>query len=82
MNTAAIWINNFFSSFDQYMVVLIHKLYELAGGFFTPFFEKLIGVDYVRKMIEEGCSAEQISKCWQKDIETFKKQRKPYLLYD
>ena len=39
MNTAAIWINNFFASFDQYMVVFIHKLYELAGGFFTPFFE-------------------------------------------
>ena len=39
MNAAAIWINNFFSSFDQYMVVFIHKLYELAGGFFTPFFE-------------------------------------------
>ena len=39
MNAAAIWINNFFASFDQYMVVFIHKLYELAGGFFTPFFE-------------------------------------------
>ena len=39
MNTAAIWINNFFASFDQSMVVFIHKLYELAGGFFTPFFE-------------------------------------------
>ena len=39
MNTAEIWINNFFASFDQYMVVFIHKLYELAGGFFTPFFE-------------------------------------------
>ena len=55
---------------------------NVGDSFFTPFFEKLIGVDYVRKMIEEGCSAEQISKCWQKDIETFKKQRKPYLLYD
>ena len=39
MNASAIWINNFFASFDQYMVVFIHKLYELAGGFFTPFFE-------------------------------------------
>jgi undecaprenyl-diphosphatase len=39
INAAAIWINNTFASFDQYMVVFIHKLYELAGGFFTPFFE-------------------------------------------
>ena len=59
-----------------------YRSVNAGDSFFTPFFEKLIGVDYVRKMIEEGCSAEQISKCWQKDIETFKKQRKPYLLYD
>lgn len=59
-----------------------YRSVNVGDSFFTPFFEKLIGVDYVRKMIEEGCSAEQISKCWQKDIETFKKQRKPYLLYD
>lgn len=59
-----------------------YRSVNIGDSFFTPFFEKLIGVDYVRKMIEEGCSAEQISKCWQKDIETFKKQRKPYLLYD
>ena len=39
INAAAIWINNTFASFDQYMVVFIHKLYELSGGFFTPFFE-------------------------------------------
>ena len=39
MNAAAIWINNTFAGFDQWMVQFIHKLYELAGGFFTPFFE-------------------------------------------
>lgn len=49
--------------------------------FFTPFFEKLIGVDYVREMIEAGCMAEEIKARWQDDVERFKKQRKPYLLY-
>ena len=39
MNSAAIWINNTFAAFDQSAVVFIHKLYEFAGGFFTPFFE-------------------------------------------
>ena len=39
MNAAAIWINNTFAAFDQFMVVWIHKLYEMGGGFFTPFFE-------------------------------------------
>ena len=54
-----------------------------SGGapFFTPFFEKLIGVDYVRTMIQEGKSAEEIRACWKQDVEHFKQQRKPYLLY-
>lgn len=39
MNSAAVWINNTFASFDQNMAVLVHRLYDLAGGFFTPFFE-------------------------------------------
>ena len=39
MNAVAIWISNTFASFDQNMVVQFHKLYDAAGGFFTPFFE-------------------------------------------
>ena len=39
MNAAAIWINDTFAAFDQSMAVLVHKLYEIGGGFFTPFFE-------------------------------------------
>lgn len=39
MNSAAIWINNTFAAFDQSMAVLVHKLYDIGGGFFTPFFE-------------------------------------------
>lgn len=50
-------------------------------SFFTPFFEKLIGVDYVRPMIKEGHSAEEIRAVWQQDVVQFKQQRKPYLLY-
>ena len=54
---------------------------HLDGFFFSSFFEKLIGVDYVRKMIEEGKSAEEIKERWQDDVQKFKIQRKPYLLY-
>ena len=53
----------------------------MKDKFFTPFFEKLIGVDYVRSMIEEGKSAQQIQARWQDDVKKFKHQRKPYLLY-
>lgn len=49
--------------------------------FFTSFFEKLVGVDYIRKMIIAGENAETIRKRWKKDVEKFKIQRKPYLLY-
>ena len=39
INAVAIWINNTFAGFDQWMAVWIHNLYTIAGGFFTPFFE-------------------------------------------
>ena len=39
MNAAAIWLNNTFAAFDAWMAVIVHRLYDLAGGFFTPFFE-------------------------------------------
>ncbi|MCL1937977.1 MAG: DUF1343 domain-containing protein [Candidatus Azobacteroides sp.] len=52
------------------------------GKFFTSFFRNLIGVDYVDKMIIEGKSAKEIKACWQADVEKFKIQRKPYLLYE
>jgi uncharacterized protein YbbC (DUF1343 family) len=32
-------------------------------------------------MIEEGASADEIKACWKEDVEAFKQQRKPYLLY-
>ena len=42
----------------------------------------LCGTDQVRSMIEEGRNAEEISASWQEDVENFRAQRKPYLLYE
>lgn len=53
----------------------------LGEKFFTPFFEKLIGRDYVRKMILEGHTADEIKAVWAGDVAAFKEQRRPYLLY-
>ena len=53
----------------------------LGDKFFTPFFEKLVGVDYIRTMIIEGKSAQEIRKCWQTDVDSFKTLRRKYLLY-
>jgi uncharacterized protein YbbC (DUF1343 family) len=61
---------------------IIDAYNHLGKKIFTPFFQHLIGVDYVRKMILEGKSADEIKAVWQPDIEKFKQQRKPYLLYE
>ena len=42
----------------------------------------LSGSDTLRKMIEEGKTAEEIKASWQEDISAFKELRKPYLLYE
>ncbi len=52
------------------------------ADFFTPFFEKLVGVGYVREMIVAGKSNEEIQAMWQDDVKRFKEQRRPYLLYE
>ena len=46
------------------------------------FFEKLIGDGSIRGMIAKGMSAEEIKATWADDVEAFKAQRKPYLLYE
>ena len=44
--------------------------------------DKLSGSNSLRIMIESGKTADEIKASWQEDIEFFKKQRKPYLIYD
>ena len=38
INAAAVWLNTTFAGLDESAALLIHQLYVLAGGFFTPFF--------------------------------------------
>lgn len=54
----------------------------LGAAFFTPMFEKLIGVGWVREMILDGASEEEIRARWQPDVEGFGRLRERYLLYD
>lgn len=64
----------------EYLVDAYRNL-NIGDEFFKPVFEKLIGVEYVRQMILDGYSAQEIKARWREDVESFKKQRKPYLLY-
>jgi len=45
------------------------------------FFDKLAGTDKLRLAIERGASAAQIRRSWQADLQRFREQRKPYLIY-
>jgi len=67
---------------DLSYVIDAYRNLNLDDHFFRPFFENLIGVDYVRRMIKQGNSADEIKAMWQDDVVKFKQQRKPYLLYE
>lgn len=66
---------------DLSYLIEAYNAVNMGDKFFTSFFEKLVGVDYVREMIEQGKTAAEISQMWQGDVEKFKKQRRKYLLY-
>lgn len=67
--------------FNLEYVIDAYNRTNLGEKFFTRFFEKLVGVDYIRTMIIEGNSASEIRARWQTDVEQFKLLRRKYLLY-
>lgn len=73
-----VWENGF----DLSYVIDAYNNLKMGDKFFSSFFEKLVGVDYIRTMIMEGKSNEEIRAVWQDDVANFKVQRKPYLLYE
>ncbi|TDQ29774.1 exo-beta-N-acetylmuramidase NamZ family protein [Tenacibaculum caenipelagi] len=50
--------------------------------FFNAFFTKLAGTKKLQEQIEEGLSEEGIKASWQEGLESFKKVREQYLLYE
>ena len=64
----------------EYVIDAYNKT-GLGEQFFTRFFELLAGRGDIRQMIMDGKSADEIKATWKEDVEKFKQQRKPYLLY-
>lgn len=64
----------------EYIIDAYNNL-KIGSKFFNSFFEKLIGVDYVRAMIISGASADEIKAMWKQSNEDFRKQRSEYLIY-
>lgn len=77
LSNEEIWHNGIDLS---YLVDAYHNL-NMGEAFFTPMFEKLIGVKWVREMIVAGEGAEAIEARWAEDVEEFKRLRHKYLLY-
>lgn len=69
------------NGFDLSHVINAYHNLNMGDKFFTSFFEKLVGVDYIRKEITAGKTAGEIKAKWFCDVVKFKQQRKPYLLY-
>lgn len=68
--------------FDLEYVIDAYRNLGTGEKFFTPMFEKLVGVDYVRRMIIEGRSADEIRAVWQPELEKYRALRRRYLLYE
>lgn len=66
---------------DLSYVIDAYNDLAMGDSFFTPMFEKLIGVGYVRQMIKAGHSAEDIEQMWAEELEDYRTMRRKYLLY-
>ena len=54
----------------------------MGDKFFTPMFEKLVGVGWVREMILAGAPEAEIRARWADDVERYRERRTKYLLYE
>lgn len=68
---------NFSYIIDAYKSMNLDRNYFFGSGF-----ELETGQLWIRNMIKEGKSAAEIKAAWAKDVEAFKKQREPYMLYE
>ena len=66
---------------DLTYVIDAYRTLNIGDKFFTRFFDLLAGNDTMRQMIMAGKSAAEIKASWQADVDKFKQQRKPYLIY-
>ena len=67
----------------EYIIDAYRNLTKNGHQFYlkSNFFDLLMGTTAVREMIAEGKSAAEIKATWQADVDLFKVQRRPYLLY-
>lgn len=67
--------------FDLQHLIDAYQVYPQKDSFFQPFLTKLVGNTQLAEDIRNKRSATAIRASWQKDIKTFMRIRKKYLLY-
>ncbi|MCB0444588.1 MAG: DUF1343 domain-containing protein [Gelidibacter sp.] len=65
----------------SYLIEAYHHTID-KPSFFNAFFIKLAGTKTLQHQIEQGLSEKEITATWKKGLETFKKTRRHYLIYD
>ena len=74
----------FYPKLNEINLTWLRDAYSLSlnsNVFFNDFFKKLAGNDKLQQQIEQGVSIDEIKESWEKDLKSFKKIRKKYLLY-
>jgi uncharacterized protein YbbC (DUF1343 family) len=59
----------------------LYQRYPSKDSFFTSFFNKLAGNQWLAEAIRSGKSEDQIRAMWRKEVDVFMKIRSKYLLY-
>ncbi len=65
----------------SWLIKAFHQTSEVKINFFNPLFDKLAGNKNLREQLLQHKSEKEIKANWQKELETFKKIRRKYLLY-
>lgn len=68
--------------FNLQWLISAYQVLDKGEAFFTPYFEKLSGTSELREQIMQGMSQEEIRAGWSAGLDSFKKTREKYLLYE
>ncbi|MBO0343328.1 MAG: DUF1343 domain-containing protein [Bacteroidota bacterium] len=66
----------------EWIIDAYNNTLDKSKFFLTSGFTKHAGTPLLQKQIEEGLSNEEIKATWQNDLESFKKIRQKYLIYN
>ncbi|MBE9469020.1 MAG: DUF1343 domain-containing protein [Bacteroidetes bacterium] len=69
------------SKINLNLLISAYRNLNIGDKFFNPYFKNLAGNNILRQQIIDQLSEKEIRKTWKKDLLTFKKIRKKYLLY-